>query len=575
MFPVRIKGHYLKIGSREILFAFVSDIIESKSLEKKLQRYVEEMETLADTKMAQLKLEQEKFERFVNLAPVGIAINRLNDGLFEYINNEISQFMGYSIEELNTMNYWQVTPKKYEQDEQKQILSLNKHGRYGPYQKEYIHKDGHIIPVLLSGIKAKNNKGEEVIWSVIQDISEQLKIQEELRESKEIAERASQSKSEFLANMSHEIRTPLNGIVGMLQLLTKSKLSKKQKTQLNIARDSANTLLVLINDILDFSKIEAGQLNIEAIPFNLLDLIKNIAEIYQGLISKGSQVKLCIETTGIRNEDVIGDPIRIRQIITNLLTNAAKFTHAGEVKIKASLNSIDEDFLLFKCSVIDTGVGIKTERLEEMFKPFTQADSSTTRQYGGTGLGLSICRELCSLMGGTINATSIFGKGSCFSFELILRNQANLPKDTDEKENHKTPEATASNSKPASSKTNRVLLIDDNTINQIVVESMLHDLKLDVDIRSNGIEAIKALKENVYSIVSMDCQMPEMDGYEATEKIREGIAGFNNTEIPIIAITANALDGDDEKCFRSGMNDYITKPVEEEKLKTIIQKWLA
>ncbi len=360
----------------------------------------------------------------------------------------------------------------------------------------------------------------------------------------------------------------------MLQSLKKSNLDEKQLRQVDVAISSADSLLVLINDILDFSKIEAGKLNVEAIEFNLGDQINSIIDTISHTLPQDSDIALKTELEGIDDQVVIGDHTRLRQVIANLMTNAIKFTAKGEITLKAALESRSDNFYCFRCSVIDTGIGIEEEKLDELFQEFTQADSSTTRKYGGTGLGLSICKRLCELMGGSIGVRSEIGKGSCFSFDVEL-GRAVKESESSEKNGNDLLVDNGSVSSDLRFSKEKILLVEDNEINQFVVEDMILDFGLEIDICSNGVEALNALKKDAYALVLMDCQMPEMDGYEATQRIRNGEAGEGCEKIPIIAMTANALQGDKEKCLNAGMDDYIPKPLEETVVRDTLAKWLT
>jgi PAS domain S-box-containing protein len=549
-----------------------------------------------------------------------------------------------------------------------------------------------------------------------------------LEQALEDAKMASASKSQFLASMSHEIRTPMNGVIGMLHLLSKEALSIKQQHYTQTAKSSADSLLIIINDILDVTKIEAGKLDIEMIDFDLHSLFKDLAGTMAHRVhEKGLDFILDID--GIKNTMVQGDPGRVRQILTNLLGNAIKFTHQGEIVVRASFIDIDGDRenLHLRSEIIDTGIGIPSDKAGQLFESFTQADSSTTRQYGGTGLGLSIVKQLCQLMGGDVDVKSEQDKGSQFGVSLILgRSQVVLPPipsidmagtqmlivddnhtnievlsgllekksialsvcnsgleclnlleqhtlesgpcpfkiaildmqmpnmdgaelaklirnnpqyngmrlvlltsegdrgdahfyadigfdaylhkpiiaqdlyDTlaltlGHSDTHSTADSLLTRRNILAIRDNtstedaqhqlaqhvnkRLLLVEDNAINQMVAISMLEDFGLSADVSSNGLEAITALQQAdeaaPYALILMDCQMPIMDGYQATHNIRNGDAGDHNRDIIIVAMTAGAMQGDREKCIDSGMNDYLSKPIDENPLADCLVKWLC
>ena len=392
---------------------------------------------------------------------------------------------------------------------------------------------------------------------------EQHQAMAQLIQTREEAEKANNAKSDFLAMMSHELRTPMNGVLGMLQLLETTDMTEEQIEYAALASESTEHLLKVINDILDFSRIERSELELEHIPFNLAELIGACAQSFQhSAVQRGLALNLRIPED-MRGLQVQGDPTRIRQILVNLVGNALKFTEQGRVSIEAQWQSLDHELLWFTCSVRDSGIGISSESLELMFNAFQQADSSISRRYGGTGLGLPIARTLAERMGGTLRAQSEEGLGSVFTLEipLALYKQA-LPKQV-------APRALNGDGQGAG---RTVLLVEDNPVNQTVIEAMLRSLGFTVSVATDGAQAVRSAQGSEFEVILMDCRLPIIDGYEATRQIRN-LPGRGN--VPIIALTANALQGDRETCLSAGMNDYLAKPFKRNDLQQILQRWVS
>lgn len=387
----------------------------------------------------------------------------------------------------------------------------------------------------------------------------------DLREARQRAEAASQAKSGFLAMMSHELRTPMNGVVGMLQLLETSPLSREQREYAAAAIQSTNHLLEVVNDILDFSRIESGRMTTEQLFFAPEELLRNCVANFRYLAQqKGLQLNL-EGLEALAGLEVRSDPTRMRQILSNLLANAIKFTDQGQVTVRAAAELVEgSSRVVLYLIVADTGIGIAADKLDGLFDAFSQVDSSTSRRYGGAGLGLAISRRLCTMLGGQLEVDSTLGEGTCFTATFTLDSRPRSERSRSDDAQERTPQLQGS-----------VLLVEDNAINRMVAQRMLGNTGLVVRTAENGEQALVLLETEAFDCVLMDIQMPVLDGLEATRQLRQRERATGRRRTPVVALTANALAGERERCLAAGMDDYLPKPFQRRKLLNVVARYLT
>jgi two-component system sensor histidine kinase/response regulator len=557
----------------EVSVLIVGSVARSREFRQRCQSRAEleftnaNVEKTVAERTADLQASEERFRTLCGTASVGVFETDANSHC-TYANPALLEICGLTLDEILGDGWRRVVHPDDASAAEKDGSGTSPQEEPGRLMR-YLRPDGQTRWVQVSLRSVSSSTGTPPLFvGTVLDITEQKRAEHEWIRAREAAESANRSKSAFLANVSHEIRTPMNGVIGMAEIALATELDSEQRDCLETIQSSAKSLLSIINQVLDFSNIEAGKMELENIEFDLEELLRRSLQPLT-LEARDRNLELVCEIAPTVPQQVVGDPVRLRQIVTNLTANALKFTHQGKVVVRVAMDHRKANEIGLRFTVSDTGIGIPPEKLHTIFDPFEQADSSITRSYGGTGLGLSICSRLIALMGGQISVESELGKGSNFAFTVRL----GLAK------NKVSPGATPHMPRPDRAQANsqysehtRILFAEDNLVNQKIMASLLKKLGYDVTIVNNGSEALDLLHQQSFDLCLMDVQMPVMDGLTATGRIRQTEDPAHR--LPIIAVTANAMTGDRERFLAAGMDDYLAKPVDTAKLRVMLERWL-
>jgi PAS domain S-box-containing protein len=527
----------------------------------------------------ELRDREELFRRLSVSCPVGIFRSDLN-GLVTYVNPRTAEMWGMTEAAMLGAGWVERLHPEDAGPLVERWIAANKAGQSYGQEFRLLLPDGSVRWVQGRSAVVFDQEGRVAATvGTVDDITERKRVQQELHDAKEAAEDANRAKDLFLANVSHELRTPLNGVLGMADVLLGTKMTGEQRELAETVRTSGFTLLNLVNDILDLSRIEAGTLRLESAPFDLRQTISNATALLQ-IQAKAKGLVLEVDYPPSVRDRFIGDCDRIQQILTNYLTNAVKFTEVGAVTMRVRAEALKGAATRLVVSVTDSGPGIPEDAQQSLFRPFSQVDGSSTRPHGGVGLGLAISKRLAELMGGKVWVESELGRGSTFFLQLDLvpaaadmseenSDPARGPLEIQRRTDAQTTDVTCA---PADAR-RRLLLAEDNAINQKVARHLLAKLGWTVDIVTDGASALERVQQNVYTVILMDCQMPKVDGYMATSMIRSYEAETPGVRTPIIAVTAHAMAGDRDRCLQAGMDDYIAKPLQLDNLRRVLERW--
>lgn len=541
-FMHRVHPVFDEAGQFQSVIIYVVRITETREFEEKV------------------KLSEKRYRDLFNYSQALICTHDM-DGRLLTVNPAICRVLGYKEEDLVGRNIRMIIPEKHHSGfEEEYIKAIQESDTAVSGEFCVLSKEGDIIYLLYKNFRMSEPGMDPYVIGFAQDITDRIKMEKELRLTKQLTDEIAKAKESFLAHMSHEIRTPMNGILGIASLLNKTKLEEQQRNYLQLIQDSANNLLVIVNDILDLEKIVAGKLQLERIPFKIVD---KIATTIQSFIYRAEEKELGLVFQNSIPADMVveGDPYRLSQVLNNVLSNALKFTDEGHINIATGIIARNEDGVVVEVVVQDTGIGISKERLRTIFEPFEQADATISRKYGGTGLGLAISKNMIEMQHGELLVTSEEGKGSAFTIRvpyhlsIVTMQENEVSQEIDYKSlGHR-----------------KVLVAEDVELNQYLARHILESWDFEVVIVGNGREAVETLESSSFDCILMDVQMPEMDGIEATQHIRR-LADPVKAGIPIIALTANALKGDSEKYLAAGMTDYLAKPFDEARLFRVISR---
>lgn len=541
-FPIELSIVPILHGETLFFCSFIRDISARKQNEEKL------------------RVNEEKYRNIITNMNLGLLEVDTEENI-QFVNNSFCEMSGYAPDELVGRKAADLFLRSENAELMESKNELRKKGVMDAYEIAVKNKRGELKWWLISGAPRYDDKGQLIgSIGIHLDITQQKALEHELIEARELAEQSARSQEMFLANMSHEIRTPLNAIMGMSRELAKTDLTAKQLSFLEAVNSAGEQLLVVINDILDISKIQAGKLHIESIPFRLAEIGERVKQVMSHRAEeKGISLNWSIDA-GV-HPVLIGDPYRLNQVLLNLVSNAIKFTERGNVRVHCQVENENTTRQTISFTVQDTGIGMEKEFTQRIFENFSQEDRTVARKFGGTGLGMSISKQLVGLMNGEIEVESEKGVGTKVYFHLPFRKGA----ETDISVKDQAPiDSGVLNGK-------RILLAEDNEMNRLVATTVLEHYGAQIIEVINGQEALEAIRKDSYDLVLMDVQMPVMDGLEATRRIRRDL----QSTVPILALTANAIKGENEICFAAGMNDYLTKPFKEEDLVGLMSKWLG